>query len=144
MRLIDAVLAHDQRHLWAHVEIQRHSPFSSDHGVRACFGLEYLAQAAAAFFTLQASEANPPKQGMLIACRRFDTAVAVFPLASRLLLSVSLTSAMPAAAEGSALVKFQGEIHILQPDRQTPTSSAACARVAATRATTVADLSVYL
>jgi len=144
MRLLDEVLAHNERNPWAHTEVARQSPFASDCGVRACVGLEYLAQAAAAFFTLQDDDGDSPRQGMLIACRRFTTAQAFFPPASHLLLKVSLTSPLPPNPGASALVKFKGEIHVLQPNTAMPTSAAECVRVAAAEAITLADLSVYL
>lgn len=158
MRLLDAVIDYNTTQLWAEVTPLSSSIFAGTTGVHACIGLEYLAQASAAFFTLQATEAqspqlnaNPkaepkakPKEGMLIASRRFTTKMAIYPFAQRLLLRVRLTSALPPNTAGRGLVKFQGEIFIPSSTLPPLPGPAQLAELALADAVTMADLSVYL
>lgn len=121
MRLLDRVLAWSASGLDAEVVLNAESPFADGAGVPAWIGLEYLGQAAAAFFTLQAGAGAVPHAGMLVACRRYRCDLPGFALGSTLTVRVSLASAVHAR-----LVKFDGEIRIAE------------ARIA------VGDLSVYL
>jgi hypothetical protein len=144
MRMVDAIVAYDAEQLWAEVTLTESSTFMRKQGVRACVGLEYLAQASAAFFTLQATEDTAPKQGMLIACRRFESSQSYYRLDSHLLLHVSLTSAVPPDSHRSALVKFRGEIYLADPSMPALTTIPELSGLSTKTALTVADLSVYL
>ena len=144
MRLIDRVLQHNSQQLWAEVRTTPASCFATDHGIPTYIGLEYMAQTAAAFFTLHAMHETPPRQGMLIACRRYTAQVAYFPLHSRLIVCAQLASRLPADSAGRGLVKFTAQIHI--PSKTLPTEPAFedLAHLATQQAVTAADLSVYL
>ncbi len=154
MRLLDAVIGYNPTELWAVVTPTSASIFAGSTGVHACIGLEYLAQASAAFFTLRAADnqspqhkARPkakPKEGMLIASRRFSTKTAIYPFAQRLLLRVTLTSALPPDTAGPGLVKFRGEIFVPSATLPPLPGPAQLAQLAQTEAVTLADLSVYL
>ena len=144
MRMVDAIIAYDAEQLWAEVTLTENSMFARRQGIRACFGLEYLAQTSAAFFTLQATEDSPPRQGMLIASRRFESRQSHYPLHSHLLLHVQLTSPVPPDSHQSALVKFRGEIYLADPSMPALTTIPELSRLSAETALTVADLSVYL
>jgi predicted hotdog family 3-hydroxylacyl-ACP dehydratase len=138
MLLLDAVHAYDDGSLSATASVSAGSPFVSGLGMRACFGLEVMAQAAAAFFTLRAGSDAPPRQGMLIASRRFQTSLSHYPLDSVLLVQVTLASALPADDVGRALVKFDGAITVLEGDQPLPSNSLHLDNA------TEASLSVYL
>ncbi len=144
MRLIDRVLQHDSQQLWAEVRTTRTSVFATDHGVPAYIGLEYMAQTAAAFFTLQATDATPPKQGMLIACRKYTTNRAHFPLQDRLIIYAQLASRLPADSAGRGLVKFTAQIYIPTEALPADPSLEVLAQLATQQAVTAADLSVFL
>jgi len=118
MRLIDAVLTSDTTALWASIALTIGSPFVRAGRVRAVIGLEYLAQASAAFFTLRAMHdgTGEVRQGMLIACPRLSTTVAHFHAGSTLLLHVMAVSRMPVVDQRGSLVRFSGRIHIATGD----------------------------
>jgi predicted hotdog family 3-hydroxylacyl-ACP dehydratase len=118
MRLLERVLACSAQGITAELHIGPDSPFRQAQppvsgqmephppGVPAWVGLEYLAQAAAAWFTLSSGEpAAGPRAGMLVACRRYEAIDPSFPDGSTLTVR-----AWPASAPGGSLVKFGGEI----------------------------------
>lgn len=143
MRLIDQILHSGTDVLWAATTPQRDSMFAHSAGMPACIGLEYLAQTAAAFFTLQAGEEpGEPRQGMLIACRDFQCKQPYFAHRVRLLLRVELQSNIHAAGRGHGLVKFHGEIFVA-PESMPATPDITDLAEAADPLT-VANLSVYL
>lgn len=110
MRLIDAVISANQRELLARVSIAPDSPFVRNARVPAAIGLEYMAQAAAAFFALRVAGAEQPRQGMLIACPRLAASVAFFDVGANLLVRIAPVSRMPAPDSAPGLVKFSGTI----------------------------------
>lgn len=112
MCLIDEIMAHRDRELWSCVKVQENL-FTTAKGVHSCVGIEYLAQTAAAFFTLKMDPGSEPKQGMLIACRSYKSRVEFFLNTSPLMLYIQLSSSLPTSSASSNLVKFQGEIHAL-------------------------------
>jgi predicted hotdog family 3-hydroxylacyl-ACP dehydratase len=148
MRLIDRVLLSTPDSLWADVIPKPDSLFAGPAGVHAIIGLEYLAQASAAFFTLIDSptdaSSSGPRQGMLIACRQYHAQQPYFAIERRLLLRVSLDSSIQSAAAGHGLVKFRGEIFAAPDSMSVSPDSAELSNAARTEALTVASLSVYL
>jgi predicted hotdog family 3-hydroxylacyl-ACP dehydratase len=144
MCLVDTLIEYSADHLWAGVTPDAQSLFATPKGVSACVGLEYLAQAAAAFFTLHASADVPPRQGMLIACRRFTTNLAYYPLAQTLLLHVCLGSRLPPDTTTPGLVKFRGEVYLTPHHTADTAPLFNLADITPEQAATVADLSVYL
>ena len=75
------------------------------HGVPAYVGLEYIAQTVAAHAGLRAHRAGEPvRVGFLLGTRRYDCAVAHFPLGSELTIDVVAT------LEGETISKFAGVI----------------------------------
>ena len=137
MRLLDAVLAADAGGLWATVLLMPDSPFMDAGRVRAVLAVEYLAQSAAAWFTLQAMQhGGEPRQGMLIACPRLAAGVPHFHAGERLLLRVVPASRLP--VRGGGMVKFVGQVFML------PSGEMPVALPGAARAVVDAELSVYL
>lgn len=140
MLLIDAVLSSDDQGVWAVVCLQADSPFVQDGRVSTAVGLEYLAQAAAAFFTLQSSEAEATvRQGMLIACPRLDADLPWFVVGDTLLLTARSASRMPTAGQGRGLVKFVGDIFVFPDGATVPVQMPS-----GERGVVRADLSVFL
>ncbi len=141
MRLIDAILSHDGEGVWATRDIRPDSSFVGAHGLRACFGLELVAQAAAALLTLVSHESGPPRQGMLIASRSFESNLSYYPLHARLLILARLDSPLPTDDQTSSLVKFAGEIRVFEQSSEIPSL---LDELASTDIATRASLSVYL
>ena len=144
MRLLDRVLAWDANQVWALAMVDEEMPFATAAGLRACYGLELVAQAAAAFFTLCGGDESPPRQGMLIASRSFTTRLSHYPLPCRLLIHARLASPLPPDAAGSALVKFTGDIVLLEDVGDAPAQPDALQALCDERAITEVNLSVYL
>lgn len=110
MRLLDRVTAwRDGGTVEASVTVSPDAAFyQRGIGVPAWIGVEYLGQAAALAFGLAArEEGGAPRPGMLVACRRFETALAAFPDGSTLTVR-----AWPGSALTGPLVRFTGEIHL--------------------------------
>jgi predicted hotdog family 3-hydroxylacyl-ACP dehydratase len=107
MRLLDRVTSWRDGQLQAEVDVVPGAAFCQPgRGIPAWIGLEYLSQAAAACFGLMAGAGGtPPRPGMLVACRRFDTRLASFPEAVTLTVKAWATSPVSAS-----LVRFAGEI----------------------------------
>ena len=147
VRLLDAITAVSESGLNARASITRpcantqnqNSAFWTRQGLPACTGLEYLGQAAAAFFSmleLQATHGSqpksPPAPGMLIASRSYSCVAGYFPQECTLDVAVTLTS--PVGPSG--LVKFSGSISLSDsPDFSAGVSAGVFAQ---------GDLSVYL
>ncbi len=156
MQLIDGILSSNATELWAETTPAGGAPFATRHGVRACAGLEYLAQAAAAFFTLLAQPGAPPRQGMLVACRRYHTLQPHYAFQQQLLLRVQLASQFSPDTPSARLVKFNGSIYLAPSRLQAVPEEEArgearreelnsiLADIKTHTAVSAADLSVYL
>ncbi len=143
MRWLDQILAFDAQQVCALATVQT-LPVLGAQGLHACFGLELMAQTAAAFFTLQTKDNAPPRQGMLIACRQFTTQIAHYPVDSRLIIHARLASAMPHDASSPALVKFDGQIVVFHDPDAIPATGNELFSLDANDVATQATLSVYL
>lgn len=115
MLLVDRVIAAGPERLLACAQLTPDTPFCSPLGIPAAMGLEYLGQAAAAFFSAQRSfdvDSTPPRPGMLIASRSYSCKDGFFPRSHFLIIDIA-----PASAVGSTgLVKFRGAIYLLTTD----------------------------
>jgi len=89
MSLLTRVTAHGEAWLEAEVDIHAASVFVEDAGVPAWVGIEYLAQAIAAYAGLQQRKQNKaPKLGFLLGTRRYDVNTAWFATGQTLLIRV--------------------------------------------------------
>ena len=114
MLLIDSVLSSDDKGVWAVARVKADTAFVKGGRVSTAVGLEYLAQTAAAFFTLQSTEVPARvRQGMLIACSRMDADIPWFTVGDSLLLHARPASRMPTADQGRGLVKFVGDVYVI-------------------------------
>jgi hypothetical protein len=140
MQLLDQILAADDQSLWASA--------STTETRSSCWGIEYLGQATAAFFTLiqlqgqlkaqlsttAAPQAGPatrrPVSGMLIGSRHYQAYRPQLEANCLLLMQVSPrapSSLSSPVLGGSGLVKFQGNLWQLESNAlsQLPLSTSA-------------------
>lgn len=91
MILLDGVSHADAGQLDAHVTIGAHSLFNSGSGVGAWVGIEYMAQAIAAWAGYQGrQQGQPAKVGFLLGARRYQCSVPEFSNAMQLRVTARL------------------------------------------------------
>jgi len=89
MSLLDRVIAVEGETLSAEVVVPVDGLFSHDGGVGAWVGIEYMAQAVAAWAGWQARQlGEPPRIGLLLGTRRYRCAVARFAAGQRLQVDI--------------------------------------------------------
>ncbi|MFV8782814.1 hypothetical protein ACNKU7_10370 [Microbulbifer sp. SA54] len=89
MSLLDEILTVAEETLSARLTVRDDGIFSRDQRVPAYLGIEYMAQAIAAFSGYHAREAGKPVElGFLLGTRRFTTSAAWFACGSTLTVSV--------------------------------------------------------
>jgi predicted hotdog family 3-hydroxylacyl-ACP dehydratase len=89
MSLLDAVLDYDDESLKASVTIHSNSVFLDGDSVPAWVGIEYMAQAIAAYSGVQRRlTGREVKVGFLVGTRRYNCSHAHFPLGTELNVSV--------------------------------------------------------
>jgi len=89
MVLLDRVVSVDEESLCAEVRIRADSMFCNGGGVGAWVGLEYMAQAIAAYAGYGARlRGEPVRIGFLLGSRRYECRRSVFPVGSVLTVSV--------------------------------------------------------
>lgn len=89
MCLLDRVLSAEGERLSAEVVVPADSLFSQDDGVGAWVGIEYMAQAVAAWAGWQARQQGlPPRIGLLLGTRRYRCGVARFAAGQRLQIDI--------------------------------------------------------
>lgn len=80
MSLLTRIVAYDADSLTAEVDIHTESLFITEQGVPAYIGIEYMAQAVAAYAgRKQKAAGGEPKLGFLLGTRRYSTNVEWFP-----------------------------------------------------------------
>ena len=85
MSLLDAVAHVDDLAVEARVRVPARGPFNTDVGVPAWVGIEYMAQAVAAWSAARArGGGGSPKIGYLLGSRRYEAAVPVFEVGAEL------------------------------------------------------------
>ncbi len=86
MRLIDRVLEIDDEHVLAEVDVPFDGLFVRDGEVPSWIGIEYMAQAVAAWAGARARTkgGSGPRPGLLLGTRRYEAHCAGFPSGSRL------------------------------------------------------------
>ncbi|MCM2973059.1 ApeP family dehydratase [Larsenimonas suaedae] len=78
MCLLDQVEAASAETLTARVTPTPGALFADEVGIDACVGLEWIAQAIAAWGYLTAEEAGTPKKGLLLGAKRYQPSVTHF------------------------------------------------------------------
>ncbi|MEG0195223.1 MAG: hotdog family protein [Stenotrophomonas sp.] len=85
MCLLDRILRWDQDSIEAELVVPEAGLFIEDGGVPAWVGIEYMAQAIAAWAGCRARTAgNPPQLGFLLGSRRYTSTRSSFPSGTRL------------------------------------------------------------
>ena len=91
MCLLDSVLEIGEEHLIARITPDRQDPFANDHGIPGWVGLEWLAQAIAAWSGRAAREAGgEPRIGFLLGSRHYHCDVEHFVFDSPVEVKVEL------------------------------------------------------
>ncbi len=91
MILIDEIIEYDDKSLLACVTITNRSLFVDDNkGVPVWIGIEYMAQAVAAWVGIQAKKDNNPviKKGLLVGTRKYIAHQSHFSIGSHLLINI--------------------------------------------------------
>lgn len=89
MRLLDRVLAVDDEHAVAEVDVPVDGLFVHDGAVGAWVGIEYMAQTVAAWAGARARRAGGgPRIGYLLGCRRYEAQCARFAAGTTLRIEV--------------------------------------------------------
>jgi predicted hotdog family 3-hydroxylacyl-ACP dehydratase len=74
IRMVDQLLAHDSESVTVSAEIRNDNLFADAHGVPVWVGIEYMAQAIAAWAGCRALDRQAPvKIGFLLGTRRYDS-----------------------------------------------------------------------
>ncbi len=90
MILLDEVIDYDGDTLTAAVTIRKNSHFLQSEGVPSYVGIEYMAQAIAAYGGFEAlDEGRPVRVGFLLGTRKFEPKTAHFRVGERLVVQVS-------------------------------------------------------
>ncbi len=106
MSLLTRIVAYADDSLTAEVDIHAESMFIAEQGVPAYIGIEYMAQAVAAYAGRKEKTAGgAPKLGFLLGTRRYKTNVEWFPVGTT--LTIHVISEMMA---GNGLHVFQATI----------------------------------
>ena len=85
MSLLDTVVHHDDLTVVARVRVSADGPFTGADGVPAWVGIEYMAQAVAAWSGARArSGGGSPRIGYLLGSRRYEAAVPAFEIGAEL------------------------------------------------------------
>jgi len=85
MSLLDSIAHVDDLAVEARVRVPAQGPFNTDAGVPAWVGIEYMAQAVAAWSGARArGGGGGPKIGYLLGSRRYEAAVPVFEVGAEL------------------------------------------------------------
>jgi len=117
--LLDKVLEAGNDYLVAHVPVAEKDTFlAGAEDVPAWIGIEYMAQAVAAFSGLQARQIGEPIPfGMLIGCRGYKSDVSEFSAGTDLVVRVEQLIVV-----GDELASFEGEIRA-QPSSKAPVAT---------------------
>ena len=106
MVLLDRVVSADDESLCAEVEIKRDSLFCSTDGVSGWIGIEYMAQAVAAYAGYSAKlRGEPVKIGFLLGARRYKCSRSSFAIGS--ILKVYVRRLL---IDGNGLASFECRI----------------------------------
>ncbi|MFC7297328.1 3-hydroxylacyl-ACP dehydratase [Herminiimonas aquatilis] len=128
MVLLDTLVAVGEESLCAEVVISPDTLFSDAHGVGAWIGVEYMAQAVAAFAGYEAlSRGEPVKVGFLLGSRRYECRHPQFAIGSKLHIHVhralqgenglgAFSCHIDDANEPSAAPLATATITVFQPD----------------------------
>ncbi len=123
MSLLDKIVAYGDGWLNAEVKITPESLFADERGVPAWVGVEYMAQAIAAYAGLQERlGGGAPKIGFLLGTRKYTTNAEYFTPESRLSIQIKLDMVAENGLNVFACELLSGDlraeavINVFQPD----------------------------
>jgi predicted hotdog family 3-hydroxylacyl-ACP dehydratase len=124
MSLLSEVLDYDSDTLRASVIVSEDSLFASPRGVPAWVGVEYMAQAIAAYAGVSAREAGEGVSiGFLLGTRKYSCTQPYFPLGDRLTVAVSKElqddnglAVFQCIIQSESGVEALGNLNVFQPD----------------------------
>jgi predicted hotdog family 3-hydroxylacyl-ACP dehydratase len=106
MSLLDTLIAHDATSLTAELTVRSDSPFVEHGQVGSWLGLEYMAQAIAAFAGSKGrANGEPPKLGFLIGSRHYHANTPCFRVGDTMRVTITVE-----IEDESGLGSFQGRI----------------------------------
>ena len=109
MRLLDEIVTADTKHIHALVHHAGTSVFTGPQGIPSIVAMEYIAQAAAAYFAFHAGGDAPQRPGMLVACRSL-TARARYLATDAPLHVIARPANANVATQTPTLVRFEGSV----------------------------------
>ncbi|WP_081813242.1 hotdog family protein [Methylobacter tundripaludum] len=90
MVLLERIIDYDEQGLTAELVVRGDGLFGDDQTVPAWAGIEYMAQAIAAYVGVKARQANEPiRMGFLLGTRRYNSNVAAFKVGATLTIRVN-------------------------------------------------------
>lgn len=128
MSLLDTAVHCDQHSLIAQVTIGPDTLFATDQGVPAWVGIEYMAQAVAAFAGVRAKEAGEDiRIGFLVGTRKYHCNVPFFPAGSTLTIEVAeelrgenglgvFICRITSATNSANMIVAEANLNVFQPD----------------------------
>lgn len=91
MVLIDKIVDKSRESFTVEVNTSENSLLATFEGIPAFCGIEYMAQSIAAFnkvYAMSGEQSEAPRIGFIIAIRKFESAMKLFPLDKKLLVKV--------------------------------------------------------
>jgi len=110
MLILDRVISYSENNLTAAVKINEDSYGFEKNAVPAWYGIEYMAQAIAAFNGLNFSKLGQPEIGFLVGVRNFKTATARFAVGMELEIYIEPNFIVENSGSFVCAIKSGGEI----------------------------------
>ena len=127
MNLLDTVVRCDDQSIEAHVRVPAQGLFATPQGIPAWVGIEYMAQAVAAWSGARArTGGGSPRIGYLLGCRRYEAEVPAFEAGAELVVHAQceLTAEnglgmFECRIEQEGRVLAKGRLSVFEPPRDT-------------------------
>lgn len=128
MSLLDDTVSSDESSLTAQVCIRSDSLFATDRGVPAWVGIEYMAQAIAAFAGVEAKQAGEDiRIGFLVGSRKYTCNTPAFPIGTTLTIQVTrelqgdnglgvFVCRITSEADSANMIVAEANLNVFQPD----------------------------
>lgn len=128
MSLLDNTLSSDENSLTATVSMRPDSLFATEAGVPAWVGIEYMAQAIAAFAGVQAKQAGEEiRIGFLVGSRKYTCNSPYFPVGATLTIHVTqelqgenglgvFACRITSESDSANMITAEANLNVFQPD----------------------------
>ncbi|GAB1256029.1 ApeP family dehydratase [Aurantivibrio plasticivorans] len=124
MSLLDRIIEYGEEHIVAEVDVHPNAQFAVEDGVPSWVGIEYMAQAIAAYAGVEQHEkGEPAKVGFLVGARKYQPSTAFFTHGS--VLRITVTQAFQAdnglgvfdcVIDGDDKSRVESSLNVFQPD----------------------------